>query len=882
MTIKSSIRFGLLSGAAFAMSVVAPPEYSIATAQQVSLEEIVVTARRRSESLQDIPLAISAFTAQDIEDAGIQGLDDLAMQTTGMDFNPRQGGGRLVGRINSVIRLRGVFSSEADHLQPTSLFVDGIYVLGTAASVGLQDLERVEVIKGPQSAFFGRNTFAGAVNYITKTPDLNEYETKVDVSLASYNKYDGNILTSGPIIPGKLAYQLNARMYHAGGEWTATDGGKMGQESSAFVSGVLYGEPSDNLSFKFRAYYQKDDDGSPVAGVIRGRFADTCTGTSIERFNFEGTAKETFFPTEYICGDVPKFGYFEQPDPNHPFAGPFYPLHGPGFQNGPRTLLSHETSLTVPLYNTPRLFINSAFGGAEFGPQPFALQEFLLGDAASEYLGKRVPDIDGYGLVREQIRFALNSDYEFDNGYAISFLAGYNDMRLNALWDYDGTDDPVWHAVVPKVGVDWSVEARLSSPEENRFRWLLGATWYDQEFFQGTGSGGLFLTSCLFNCTTTGPALLSLPPTGGNLAEVWGVFGSASYDITDEITLDVETRYLQDQRTVSESGFSFTDTFKQFTPRVILRYQPSDDTTIYIQGSRGTLPGNTNAIITTCSEDDFLVPYVNPITGEPNQFDSECQQIRNQTLPEDFNEATPSQKMTAYEIGWKQTLMEGRARFNLTGWFYEWKNRPFGQSIIWIRDSELPQDRDRIPNDFPNNQGISVPGSQKLWGVEFESGMTLSENLDAQLNVSWNDNKFTEFKNVGFGRTTGVNNFKGLKIFRYPDWQANLATTYTDQFNSDWDWYGRVDVIYQGKYWADNINLARGPDWMLTNARVGLTREDLRIEFFVRNLFQTRAWRSVTTQSDITSAAFDFNSIRGVGVSPQEKRTFGVRTNLTF
>ena len=138
------------------------------------------------------------------------------------------------------------------------------------------------------------------------------------------------------------------------------------------------------------------------------------------------------------------------------------------------------------------------------------------------------------------------------------------------------------------------------------------------------------------------------------------------------------------------------------------------------------------------------------------------------------------------------------------------------------------------------------------------------------------------FKAIQFGRITGVTNYKGLKIFRYPSWQANLATTYTDQFNADWDWYARADFIYQGPYWADNINLARAPDWLLTHARIGLTRDNLRVELFVRNLFQTRAWASVTTQSDITSAAFDFNSIRGVGVVPQEKRTFGLRTNVTF
>ena len=168
---------------------------------QIAVEEIVVTARRRDESLQEIPLAITAFTAQDIEDAGFQDLGDLALQTAGLEFNARGSGSRQVGRISSAIRLRGVFQSTASHLQTTSVFVDGIYVLGTAVSVSLMDLERVEVIKGPQSAFFGRNTFAGAINYITKTPSLDEFESKVDFSLATYGKFDANLMTSGPLFP---------------------------------------------------------------------------------------------------------------------------------------------------------------------------------------------------------------------------------------------------------------------------------------------------------------------------------------------------------------------------------------------------------------------------------------------------------------------------------------------------------------------------------------------------------------------------------------------------------------------------------------------------------------------------------------------------------
>ncbi len=883
MTYRTISYFFLMTGVATVFGSGAPV-VSTATAQQVAIEEITVTARRRDERLQDIPLAITAFTASDIKDAGFQELGDLAMQTAGLEFNPRGSGSRQVGRVNSAIRLRGVFQSTADHLQTTSLFVDGIFVLGTAVSVGLQDLERVEVIKGPQSAFFGRNTFAGAINYITKTPSLDEYETKLDFSMATYEKFDGNVMTSGPIIPGKLAYQVNARLYNRGAEWQTTDGGELGDESSSYLSGLLYGEPTDNWSFKLRAYYQLDDDGPPVSGIIRGRFADTCSGTSIERFDEDGNLA-TFFPTEYICGDVPAFGYSEAPDPNSPFASPFYPFYGPGHLGGPRTLLSRETTMQPPLYFEDRNGFNAATGELYLGPQPNAIVDFLGGANGTNYLGARVPELYSWGMKRRQVRLALNTDYEFMDGfldgYTATFLGGYNHMRMNNLYDYDTVDDTVWHSVNPKRGVDWSVEARINSPEDQRFRWLVGATYYDQDYLVG---GGLYITGS-FLSRAVGPAVLTLPPTSGNQAKVWGIYGSASYDITDDLTFDLETRYLQDERTVQEGTFFFVDTFKQWTPRAILSYRPTEETTVYAQVSRGVLPGVTNGIIATCSEDAFLVSYPDPKAG-PNFgnpiFDSECQQIRDIAGDDNFRGATASQQMNAAEIGLKQTFMDGRIRSNLTAWYYEWKNRPFGITIVWVRDAELPSERDGIPNPFPNNQGISVPGSQKLWGLEWETGAAVSENLDVQFNASWSDNKFTEFENVQFVRITGVRNFKGQKIGRYPAWMGNLAATWTDQLTNDWDWYARTDFMYQGEYWAGEINLARGPDWLLTNVRMGLESENIRIEFFVRNLFQEEAWSSATTGSDITGLAFDFNSIRAVFVTPQEKRTFGLRTNITF
>ncbi len=508
----------VLLGSAALTALVGTTTVSTPTlAQQVTLEEIVVTARKRTESLQDIPLAITAFTAADIENAGMQDLGDVALQTAGMQFFNRRSAFRG-GRVDSLINLRGVSSGASlDHLQPTSLFVDGIFVLGTASSIGLQDLERVEVIKGPQSAFFGRNTFAGAINFITRNPSLTDYETKIDVSAATYEKFDFNVLTSMPIVEDKLALQINARLYSRGGEWTATDGGTLGRESSSFISATVYGEPSENFSFKFRAYYQEDDDGPPVTGVLTGDELDTCTGTSVTRFNVDGTTG-TFNPTRYLCGDVPTFKSGLIP-------------------------LSRETSLRPSNLALDRTGLVQSTGALLLGPQPNAISEFLDGQT----FVKSVPSIDGYGMRRDQIRISLNADYEFGGGlegWTASFLGGWNDMGLNLLRDYDQSDFQAWYSTDPKFGRDWSVEARLNSPEENRLRGLLGVSYVDQEFIT-SGAGGLLLLSC-FNFTGAppagipfvvacggGPGIFTLPATSGNVAKVKGVFASISYDITD-------------------------------------------------------------------------------------------------------------------------------------------------------------------------------------------------------------------------------------------------------------------------------------------------------------------------------------------------------------
>ena len=200
------------------------------------------------------------------------------------------------------------------------------------------------------------------------------------------------------------------------------------------------------------------------------------------------------------------------------------------------------------------------------------------------------------------------------------------------------------------------------------------------------------------------------------------------------------------------------------------------------------------------------------------------------------NASTPSQELNAIEIGLKQSVLDDQLRFNLTGYVYEWKNLISQQRPILFRDATDPSARDRIPNAFATTIAVSVPGSQQLYGLEFESGYAVTSNLDVQLNVSWNKNEWKKFKSTTSSAYYPFDNLKGKEQMLYPEWLANLTVTYGRALTDRWDWYTRADVNYTGKQWADLPNLASINDYTLVNAAVGFKHDELRIELFARHL----------------------------------------------
>ena len=147
---------------------------------------IIVTARSRAEDIQDVPLAITAFGEEDIERRGLQELDDVARFTPGFSFEDFSG-----GFAQPVIR--GQATSRVTALESNvSSFFDGVYIPRSwAVDVGTANLERVEVVKGPQSARYGRNAFSGAINYVPRKASLDgEISGEIEATVGIDERYD--------------------------------------------------------------------------------------------------------------------------------------------------------------------------------------------------------------------------------------------------------------------------------------------------------------------------------------------------------------------------------------------------------------------------------------------------------------------------------------------------------------------------------------------------------------------------------------------------------------------------------------------------------------------------------------------------------------------
>ncbi len=207
-SISSGAVFLIVSCGAGLPTAMAQEAGQEAEQEAVGIEEVVVTARKREENLQEVPVSISSFSATDIEAMSMTNLKELGQFTTNFNFfNHGQLGG-----TSAIVFMRGIgqvdpsFSFESG----VGIYADGVY-LGRmqGSNLDLGELERVEILRGPQGTLFGRNTMGGAVNLVSAKP-TDELEGYVEITGGEYNRTDATASINLPLVPGVLAARLYA------------------------------------------------------------------------------------------------------------------------------------------------------------------------------------------------------------------------------------------------------------------------------------------------------------------------------------------------------------------------------------------------------------------------------------------------------------------------------------------------------------------------------------------------------------------------------------------------------------------------------------------------------------------------------------------------
>lgn len=241
---------------------------AVSTAQ-AQLEEVIVTAERRVASLQDTEISMTVFSAENVEEMGIQSYLDLSALSPNVLMH------EMPGKAGGAISIRGFKNAETiSTFEPkVALYLDGVLIAKGAGSVfDVLDIERVEILRGPQGTLYGRNTVGGAVNFITKKPQTDEFYGKVSATIGQYDQTDIKGLLNVPL-GDTFAIKANVASLKRDGYWEnrLDNDATLGDKNREVAHVQFRWEPTENLDFLYSYDMTDIDEGMyPLALVANG------------------------------------------------------------------------------------------------------------------------------------------------------------------------------------------------------------------------------------------------------------------------------------------------------------------------------------------------------------------------------------------------------------------------------------------------------------------------------------------------------------------------------------------------------------------------------------------------------------------------------------
>ena len=598
-------RVGLL--AAFVLASPVIPGTVSAQEGAIALEEIVVTARRVEERLQDVPLAITAFSAGEIQAAGIENLNDVADLTPGMTFS------NLIGEFLPVPVIRGIAPTAVqDRENNAAIFVDGVYVSGRQGlNFSQLDLERIEVVKGPQAAMYGRNSFSGAVNFVTARP-TDEFQGKAELTFGDRGRMVASGAISGPLVDDKLRARVAIILNQWDGSYEnqVPDGPDIGGFDYQTLQGSLYWTPTDRFEAGLSYYTSKDQ-------------IDVSAQTSLT-----ANCEDEIGPRPRLlnyCGELPSVGKNdlhilagangEERDVDHAHLtlkldsalGEFTALSGysqveqtflyDGSRGNPSTSFAYQTSIS---------------------PFPRA---FVLGSFEADLLQIGAPD------STEEFSQELRFNSPGDRAWRYSLGAYYYTVETK-----DSNSGVAARTPLPFVFANFCPCIQFAP----------GVGFAFPPIFPGTALGDLTFRSWFTNPRgdVTGELEQMLE------TDAWSVFGSVDADFSERLTGRVEFRWTDEEKHSQNfvTGADLQNSWDFISWRATLDYKPIENTMFYgsIAGAEKSGAFDSDDEENVNGEQVFVVSFIDP------------------------------EKNTSYELGMKGTYMDGRLSADIALFFIDW------------------------------------------------------------------------------------------------------------------------------------------------------------------------------------------------------------------
>ena len=754
---------------------------------KLQLEEVVVTSRKLSESVQDVPIAVTAIVAE-LENPSVRNLRDLEGLAPNVQI--RHSMGRTAGHA---ISIRGIgYSNDEKSFDPAvGVVIDGVSMTSSSGTLlDNFDIEKVEIMRGPQGTLFGKNTIAGVIN-VTRTDPTGELGGKLSATVGNFGRTDIKAVINTPIIEDVLA----AKLYVAS------------LKDDGYIKNVTLDKDvaaQDYLNYGVKLKWTPTD--TLTARLTLEKMDDNSDNGAYRNLTGLGGNRSIALQDGYSGGWEP---------------------YNPG--------------AIIALTGNPRYAQNSSNPEIN-GEGCLAANDPARDDdetsAAKENLGEMETDA-----------ITLQVDWELSDGSSLTYIYGYRDTEELAIWPYSGSacdfitvdnyneNDQESHEIRwAKTTDSYSVVLGLYQMENS-----YSQDWFTYDFWELIRPETALVS--LYAATPEqverlgsdfGQNIYQSQDTTGR-----AVFGQLDYWLTDKLELTVGARYTQDDK----DFFARDYCLKADADRDLQNWDNCVNTAALTgEGSGRTFNGDISESKTTGRlgfgyqmEEDILI-YGSVSTG----FHSGGFYGKNQALSA-FAVTYAPEEITSYEIGAKLELMDRRLRLNVAA---------FNSTVEDLQAvTTIPN-----PNDGTSISAPFNVGEVEYQGFELEAVGIVTDEIRLSAAVGFLDASYNNFDADISGRTGGVpidNSY--LEPKQAPEWTLGLAANYSTDFaggliaaNAMYSW---TDDFYTEES-NDPVSLVES--YGKINLDLGYERDNYRITAFVNNLTDESNWVSRSSGTLIT------------------------------